>query len=147
MALAENRKAYFDYEVMESLEAGIELLGWEVKSIRGGRASLDGAYVTIRGREAYIMQMSVPPYQPTNAPESYGPLRQRRLLLTRAEIQRLADIESKKGLTIVPLKVYNKGAKLKVEIAIVRGKKRFDKRQSIKKRETDREIRRTLKNE
>ena len=145
MALAENRKAFFDYEVLETVEAGIELLGMEVKSVRAGAARLDGAYVSVRGGEAFLLQMSVPPYQPSNTPKDYDPLRVRRLLLTRPEIRELADAESQNGLTIVPIKLYNKGAKVKVELAVVRGKKKLDKRESIKKRETDREIRREMR--
>jgi SsrA-binding protein len=145
MALADNKKARFDYEVLETLEAGIELLGLEVKSLRTNAASLEGSYVTIRGGEAYLMQASIPPYQPSNTPTDYDPLRVRRLLLTKKEIRKLADIEAGKGLTIVPLKVYNKGKKVKLGLGIVRGKKKFDKRETIKKREADRESRRTLK--
>lgn len=147
MALADNKKARFDYEIVETLEAGIELFGMEVKSIKTHGATLDGAYVTIRGGEAYMMQMSVPPYQPSNTPPDYDPLRIRKLLLTKREIRKLADIEAGKGLTIVPIKVYNKGKKVKIEIGIARGKKQFDKRATIQKRETDRDIRRTLKYE
>ena len=138
---------HFEYEILETLEAGIELLGLEVKSLRAHAANLEGAYVTIRGGEAYVVQMSIPPYQPANTPEDYEPLRLRRLMLTKKEIKKLADIESGKGLTIVPLRMYNKGRKFKVALAVVRGKKTFDKRQAIKKRETDRDIRRTLKGE
>lgn len=145
--MADNRKARFDYEILETLTAGIELLGLEVKSLRSHAANLEGAYVTIRGGEAYLMQASIPPYQPLNTPSDYDPMRVRRLLLTKKEIRALADIETGKGLTIVPLKVYNKGPKVKVDIGVVRGKKKFDKRETIKKRETDREIRRTLKYE
>ncbi len=145
--LADNGKAFFDYEILETVSAGIELLGFEVKSVKARKATLDGSYVTIRGNEAYLMQMSVPPYQVSNTPEDYDPLRIRRLLLTKDEIKKLADIESGKGLTIVPIRVYTKARRIKVDIAIVRGKKKFDKRQSIKKRETDIEIRRTLKYE
>lgn len=147
MALADSKKARYDYEILETLEAGIELLGMEVKSIKTHGAKLEGAYVTIRGGEAYMMQMSVPAYQPSNTPPDYDPLRIRRLLLTKKEIRKLADIEAGKGLTIVPLKVYNKGKKVKVSLGIARGKKQFDKRESIKKRETDRHIQRTLKYE
>ena len=145
--LAENRKAYFDYDILEDYEAGIELLGTEVKSVRAGRVTMDGAYVTIRGGEAYILQMDIPPYQLANSPADYDPLRMRRLILTKKEIRDLADTESGQGLTIVPLRVYNKGSKVKIAIGIALGKKQFDKRESIKTRETDREIRRTLKNE
>lgn len=145
MALAENKKIFFDYEILESFEAGIELLGIEAKSLRVHTASLDGSYITVRGGEAFLMNMNVPPYQASNTPEGYDPLRIRKLLLTKAEIARLASLEAGKGLTIVPVKVYNKDRKIKVDVAVVRGKKRFDKRETIKKRETDREIRRTLK--
>ena len=91
--------------------------------------------------------MQIPPYQPANTPKDYDPLRNRRLLLTKKEISSLLEEEKQKGLTIIPLSVYNKGRKLKLEIAVVRGKKKYDKRETIKKRDTDREIRRTLKNE
>ena len=145
MALAENRKVFFDYEVLETIEAGIELLGMEVKSVRANAARLDGAYVTVRGGEAFLLQMTIPPYQPGNTPKEYDPMRVRRLILTKPEIRKLADIESGKGLTIVPIKLYNKGTKLKVSLGVARGKKQFDKRESIKKRETDREIRREMR--
>lgn len=145
--MVDNRKARFDYEILETLSAGIELLGLEVKSLRVHSASLEGAYVTIRGGEAFLMQASIPAYQPSNTPADYDPLRVRKLLLTKAEIKRLGEKESQHGLTIVPIRVYNKGPKVKIDIAIVRGKKKFDKRESIKKRETDRHIERTLKRE
>ncbi|HEU5114258.1 MAG TPA: SsrA-binding protein SmpB [Candidatus Paceibacterota bacterium] len=145
MVLAENKKARFDYDVLEDYEAGIELLGLEAKSLRVHGAQMDGSYVTIRGGEAYLMQTHIPPYQPSNTPKEYDPNRTRRLILTKAEIRDLADVEQGKGLTIVPIRVYTKGPKIKVAVAIVRGKKKFDKRESIKERETDREIRRTLK--
>lgn len=145
--MVDNRKARFDYEILETLSAGIELLGLEVKSLRTHSASLEGAYVTIRGGEAFLMQASIPAYQPSNTPADYDPLRVRKLLLTKAEIKRLGEKEAQQGLTIVPIRVYNKGPKVKIDIAIVRGKKKFDKRESIKKRETDRHIERTLKRE
>lgn len=142
---AENRKARFDYEILEKYEGGIELLGTEVKSVRGGRMSLEGAFVIVRGGEAFIINANIPPYQAKNAPSNYDPLRNRKLLLTKKEIAELGRSE-KTNLTIVPLSVYNKGTKIKVTIALVRGKKQFDKRESIKKRDTDRDMRRTLKN-
>jgi SsrA-binding protein len=142
---AENRKAYFNYEILEKYEAGIELLGVEVKSVRSGRMSLEGAFVVVRGGEAFLINANIPPYQPNNAPKDYDPLRNKKLLLTKKEIATLAGSEKNKSLTIVPISVYNKGRKIKVEIALVKGKKKQDKRESIKKRETDREIRRTLK--
>ncbi|OGI64965.1 SsrA-binding protein [Candidatus Nomurabacteria bacterium RIFCSPLOWO2_01_FULL_39_18] len=142
---AENRKARFNYEILEKYEAGIELLGSEVKSVRGGQMSFEGAFVIVRGGEAYLINASIPPYQPKNAEKDYDPLRNRRLLLTKKEISELAGNEKSKSLTIVPISVYNRGRKIKVGIAAVKGKKKFDKRETIKKRETDREIRREYK--
>ncbi|MCX6752588.1 MAG: SsrA-binding protein SmpB [Candidatus Nomurabacteria bacterium] len=141
----ENRKARFNYEILEKYETGIELLGTEVKSVRGGQMSLEGAFVIIRGGEAYLINANIPPYQAKNAPADYDPLRNRRLLLTKKEIAELAGSEKNKSLTIVPISVYNKGRKIKVEIALVKGKKKFDKRETLKKRDTDREIRREYK--
>jgi len=144
---AENRKAYFNYEILEKITAGIELLGFEVKAIKAGQISLDGAYATIRGGEAFLIGANITALQPKNVPKDYDVKRNRKLLLTKKEIEKLADIENKKGLTIVALSVYNVGHKLKVELGIARGKKKADKRESIKKRESIREIERTLKNE
>lgn len=147
MPLISNKKAYFNYEILNKIEAGIELLGFEVKSLKGGQGSLEGAHITVRGNEAFVINMQVPPYQPSNTPKGYDPLRNRRLLVTKKEIERLTKEEAQKGLTIIPISVYNKGRKLKLEIAIARGKKKYDKRETIKKRDTDREIRRSLKTE
>ena len=141
-SLINNKKTFIDYEVIETFEAGIELLGLEVKSLRKNQGSLLGSHVTIRGGEAFIIASNIPAYQEKNTPKDYEPKRNRRLLLTKVEIKKLAAIESKKGLTIVPISMYNKGKKIKVQIAIVRGKKKYDKREDIKKRETDRDIRR-----
>ena len=142
---AENRKARFNYEFLEKYETGIELLGTEVKSVRGGQMSLEGAFVIIRGGEAFLINANIPPYQPANAPKDYDSLRNRKLLLTKKEIAELAGSEKNKSLTIVPISVYNKGRKIKVEIALVKGKKKFDKRETLKKRDMDREIRREIK--
>ena len=142
---AENRKARFDYEIIEKYEAGIELIGNEVKSVRGGQMSLEGAFVIVRGGEAFLINANIPAYQIKNAPKDYDPLRNRKLLLTKKELIELADNDKNKSLTIVPISVYNKSRKIKVEVALVKGKKKFDKRETIKKRETDREIRREVK--
>jgi SsrA-binding protein len=142
MALAENRKARFDYEILKTFSAGLELLGPEVKSIRSGKISLAGAFVAVRGEEAYLVGADIPPYQPKNTPADYDATRARKLLLSEAEITELADAEHTKGLTIVPLSVYNKGRFLKLDLAIARGKKKFDKRESIKKRDVERELKR-----
>lgn len=145
MPLIQNKKAHFDYEILERYEAGIELLGFEVKSLKKAQGSLEGSHVTVRGGEAYLVNMQIPPYQVKNTPKDYEPTRNRRLLLTKKQIEELGKTEGQKGLTIVPISVYNKGKKVKIEIAVVRGKKQHDKRQSIKKRDTEREIRRELK--
>ncbi|OGG73388.1 SsrA-binding protein [Candidatus Kaiserbacteria bacterium RIFCSPLOWO2_01_FULL_54_20] len=145
MNLVENQRARFDYSILEEMEAGLELLGSEVKSLRAGRGSLKGARVVARGGEAYLVGASIPAWQIANAPKSYDPERTRRLLLSRKEIAHVASAEGEKGLTIVPLRVYNRGTKLKLAIAIARGKKKEDKRQSIRAREEKRRIERTLK--
>lgn len=145
MSLIENKKAHFNYEILEKFEAGIELLGHEVKSLKNKQGSLDGAYVIVRGGEAYLINAHIPPYQPLNNPDDCEPTRNRRLLLTKEEIAELSLAESTKGLTIVPISVYNKGRKLKLSLGIGKGKKKADKRQSIKKRDTERELGRTLK--
>lgn len=141
-SLIYNKKVGMDYEILETFEAGLELFGFEVKSIRARQGSLLGSHVTIRGGEAYLIESNIPPFQEKNTPKEYNPRRNRRLLLTKEEISKLASLESKKGLTIVPISVYSKGRKIKAEISIVRGKKKHDKRQSIKKRDIEREMRR-----
>ncbi len=146
MSLIEHKKARLNYETLEEYEAGIELFGHEVKALRNKQGKLEGAHIVVRGGEAYIVGMSVPPYQAANTPENYDPERSRRLLLTKKELAALAAYEGKKGLTIVPLAVYNKATKLKVRVAAVRGRKQYDKRAVLKKRDTAREIDRTLKN-
>lgn len=142
-AIVNNKKATFDYEVLEKLSAGLQLTGQEVKSVRAGKVSLVGSYVSMRGGEAFLLGADIPAYQPKNAPE-HDPKRARKLLLSRAELAQLQEAEDSKGLTIVPLSVYNKGRFLKVDVAIVRGKKKFDKREAIKKRDTERDLKRSL---
>lgn len=145
MALITNKKASLNYEILDTFSAGIELLGHEVKSVRAGNGSIDAAHVTVRGGEAFLIGAHISPYQPKNIAKEYDPDRNRRLLLTKSEIEKLASIESGKGLTIVPLSMYNKGRTIKVNIAVVRGKKKFDKRETLKRRDTEREIRREMK--
>ena len=143
--LIENKKAGFNYEILEKIPAGIELFGFEVKSLRKRLGSLEGAHITIRGNEGYLIGAHIPAFQPKNAPTDYNPDRNRKLLLTKKEIRNLAGIEAKKGLTIVPISMYNLGRKIKVDIAVVRGKKKFDKRESIKKKDIERDLKRSLK--
>ena len=145
MSLITNKKAYFNYEIIDKYTAGIELFGYEVKSLKKSQGSLEGAHVTIRGGEAFLVGMFIPPYQPSNTPKEYDPHRNRRLLLKKAEIGELSHIEGTKGLTIVPLSVYNKGSKVKLDIATAKGKKKFDKRETLKKRDSERDIARNFK--
>ena len=141
----DNRKAYFNYTIEDKFEAGIELEGFEVKSIRKGQANLTGAFCIVRGKEVFIVGMHISPYQVANMPKEYDPIAPRKLLLNKKEIKVLQDADKAKGLTLVPLSLYSKGRMIKIEIAIAKGKKLHDKRESIKKRDTDREMRRTLK--
>ena len=143
--LIEHKRAHFDYEILEQFEAGMQLFGTEVKSLRAHRGKLEGAHVTVRGGEAFLMNAEIPAFQPTNATKGYEPARNRRLLLTKKEIAELATAEEKAGLTIVPLSMYNKGRTIKLRLAIARGKKKTDKRQTIMKREHLRDIAREVK--
>jgi SsrA-binding protein len=135
-----NKKAHFDYEMLQKFEAGIELLGHEVKSVKNSHGSLDGARVLVRGGEAFLVGCTIPLYQPNNAVTAYQIDRTRKLLLTKKEIAELAGAEGQKGLTIIPVSMYQKGKKVKIEIAIVKGKKKYDKREVIKKRDTERDL-------
>ena len=141
---ATNRKARFDYEILEHFNAGLELSGTEVKSVRAGLISLVGSYIGIRGDEAYLLNANIQPFQAKNAPSEYDPIRARRLLLSKKEILELKKAESTAGLAIIPISVYNKGRFLKLDVAIARGKKKFDKRNAIKSRDVERDIKRNI---
>jgi len=143
--LAENRKAYHDYTILETLEAGLVLQGQEVKSIRAGRIQLAGSYISFRGEELYLLGATVPPYQPKNASLDYNQTRPRKLLLKKEELRSLLGRNKQEGLTFVPLRVYTSNAKLKLAFGIARGKKKGDKRELLKKREAQREMERALK--
>jgi SsrA-binding protein len=150
MSIAQNKKAYFDYEILEKFEAGLVLNGQEVKSLRTRSTSLAGTYILIKrdklGRgEAFWIGGNIPPYQPENADKGYDSRRDRKLLLNKEEIEYLLQKSTERGLTLVPISVYTKTHKLKLEFGLAKGKKKFDKRESIKKREVDRKIRNELK--
>ena len=136
--LAENRRARFDYDILEILEAGLKLTGSEVKAVRGGKASIAGAHVIIRGGEAYVVGMNIEPYQPLNKSSLMEKERTITLLLNKKEIEYLFGKTEKTGLTMIPLRVYTKGPRVKLEIGLARGKKKGDKRESIKKRDDER---------
>ena len=143
----QNKKVRLNYEILKTLEAGIELFGHEVKALRNKQGSLKGAHVIARGDEVFLVGATIPPYQAANTPDSYDAMRPRKLLLTKREIGEIAGSESQKGLTIVPISVYSKARKLKLEIAIVRGKKQHDKREDLKKKDAKRSIAREMKRE
>ncbi len=142
-----NRKATFDYEILETYDAGLRLFGHEVKSIIHKAPNLAGAFVIIRGEEAYLINFLIPPYQANNLPKSYEEGRAIKLLLKKAELQHLLGVAQTKGLTLIPLKLYNKGRSVKLEFGVARHKKLHDKRAAISKREAQRDIERTLKEE
>ncbi len=145
--LIDNKKASFNYEILDTFKAGVVLFGHEVKTIKGKRGSLRGAFVSIVGEEIFLKSADIPPYQVNNTPKEYNPTRDRKLLLTKNEISKLIGKQKEKGLTLIPLQLYNDNRHIKVEVALVRGKKKHDKRQVIKKRESDRDIHRTLKSQ
>lgn len=143
--LADNKRARFDYEILETFEAGLQLLGHEVKSVRDKRMSLRAAHVKIVGGEALLIGSHVPRYAPAGPLPGYDPDRTRKILLHKREITKLAGKLDQKGLTLVPVSVYTSGSKIKMKIGLARGKKQFEKRDQIRKRDLDRDIRRTLK--
>ena len=147
MNLSENKKALFDYEILEKMEAGLVLAGYETKSVKAGQASLKGSFVTFHGKDAYVTNMHISRYKPAGPMPDYEPEKSRRLLLHKKEISYLRGKSQEKGLTIVPIRVYTKNRFVKIELAIARGKKHYDKRETLKKRAVEREIKRTLKND
>ncbi len=144
--LLKNNKLGRDYETLEKFEAGISLLGFEVKSLKSGLGSINESYISTKGGEVFLLGAHIPAFQPKNTPDGYNPYRERKLLLSKAEILELADKVKRGNLTIMPISMYNNGKKIKVNIALVRGKKKFDKRLSIKKRDIEKDLGRRLKN-
>ncbi len=141
----ENKGVYRKYEVLEKFEAGISLIGQEVKSIKSKKIHLGGSYVIIRGEQAYLIGAKIPPYQPKNAPADYQPDRTRRLLLRKPQIRYLIGKAQQKSLTLIPLQVYTKRGIIKLEFGIARGLKKIDKRELIKKREIEQRIRKIVR--
>jgi SsrA-binding protein len=142
--LVENRRARFNYEILETIEAGIALQGTEVKSVREGKANIQEAYADIRGGEVFLIGSHINPYTHGNR-TNHDPLRDRKLLLNAREIRRLQGKVAERGLTLVPLRLYVKGRLIKLKLGIGRGKKLVDKREDIKRRDQEREIQRDLK--
>ena len=142
--VAQNRKAFHDYFVEETFEAGMVLTGTEVKSLRDGKANLKDSYVIIKDSEAFLLNCHISPYTHGNI-MNHDPVRTRKLLLHRKEIIRLQGMAAQKGYSLVPLKIYFTESRAKVEIGLVKGKRQYEKRESIKKKEADREIERAMK--
>jgi SsrA-binding protein len=143
--ISENRKARHDYFIEEEIEAGLVLLGSEVKSLRQGRANLKDAYAKIKGGEIYVYQMHISPYTFTHY-DNHDPLRPRKLLLHREQIRKLYGKINEKGLTLVPLRLYFKGGRVKLSIAVAKGKRQYDKRETIRRRDEKRDQEREKKN-
>ena len=139
-ALSENRRAKFDYEILEIYEAGIELIGQEVKSAKNGRFNLAGSYGILRNHEVWLLNSEIPAYQPKNAPADYDPKRSRRLLLRREEIKKLIGKLHEKSLRLVPLRAYLKKNFIKIELGLGRGRKNTDKREILRRRAAEREM-------
>ena len=142
--VATNRRARFEYEILETVEAGIALLGPEVKSLRAGKANLSDGYATFRGGQAFLVNVHMSPYEQAGR-DNPDPRRERKLLLHRAEIARLQGKVAERGFTLVPLTLYFRGGRAKVELGLARGKRRYDKRESIRRREQEREVQRALR--
>ncbi len=134
-----------DYEILETYDAGIELLGFEVKSIKSGKGSLRGSFVKVIGNRPVILNAYIPEYQANNSSPAYDPYRTRNLLLTEKEINTIIRDTKEKGLTLVPIELYSKGRLVKLKIGLAKGLKKHDKREKIKERDTKRDIDRTLK--
>lgn len=141
---ATNPRANFDYEILETIEAGIVLEGHEVKGIKTGKASIKGSYVKIlkspafakaSSGEAFLIGATISPYQPANTPKNYDPQRSRKLLLSKKEISKFIGLSQSQGLTLIPLKFYDKRGKIKLLVGVAKGKKKYDKRETIKKKD------------
>lgn len=143
--ISDNRRGYYDYFILEKYEAGIVLRGNEVKSLREGRVSLKDSYVSPSSGEVYLHNCHINPYSHDSSRNNYDPLRKRKLLLNKREINNIVVEVTEKGLSVIPLKLYFKNGKAKLEIAIAKGKKLYDKREAIKKRDSMREAEKILK--
>lgn len=142
--LSENKKASFEYSFLENFEAGLVLFGQEVKAIKTGHINLSGSYVVIRGGETFLIGIKVSPYQPNNAGAGYDQERPRKLLLSKKEIGYLIGKTKQKGFSLIPLKLYEKNGRVKLEFGLAKGRRKYDKKEKIKKRDTDREVNREL---
>ncbi|HBE90721.1 MAG: SsrA-binding protein [Candidatus Andersenbacteria bacterium RIFCSPHIGHO2_12_FULL_46_9] len=145
MKTVTNKRAKFDYVLIEKYEGGLVLLGTEVKSVKAGNISLKGSFVTFHGDEPYLINATIPPWQVKNSPVDYDPERSRKILLTKAETRELVGAKQTKGLTIVPVRVYTKGPRVKIEIALAKGKQMVDKKRETREKDIARETQRFLR--
>lgn len=143
--LVKNKKAFYNYHILDKMEGGLALIGQEVKSLKEGKASLFGAFVSIKNGEVYLVNCNITPYQPKNTPKGYNSQRDRKILLKKNEINSLIGKTKEKGTTLIPLSIYTKKNFIKLEFAVARGKKKHDKREVIKKRDIDRNLKRKIK--
>lgn len=143
--LAVNKKARFDYDLLETLEGGLKLSGAEVKSVKAGHTQLKGAFLHVQGGELWLKGAFIAAYKPAGAREDYDPNRDRKVLVHRRELSRLIGKRQAEGLTLVPLSIYTKGDLVKLAFAVARGKKKFEKREAIKKRDVQRDLRERMK--
>jgi SsrA-binding protein len=143
-SIAENRKAFHDYHILETFEAGVALLGTEVKAIREGRVNLRDSFARVEGGEVFLYNVNISPYSHRGYAD-HAPLRQRKLLLHKDEIRKLTGKTVERGMTLVPVRLYFKNGRVKVALSLAKGKKEYDKRETIKRRETDRETRAAVK--
>ena len=140
-----NKRANYDYEILEKIEGGLVLKGYEVKSVKAGHISLKGAFVTVKDNEAFLTNSNISAYQPLNMPDSYDPERSRKVLIRRSQLKSLIGKVKQKGLTLVPIRIYSKHGLVKLEFGVGKGKRKIDKREDIKKREDKVKIRRMLR--
>jgi len=142
---AVNKKARFDYEILDTLEAGLVLSGAETKSVRGKNVKMAGSYISLRSGEAFLIGLHIPKYRYAGTEKDYDPDRPRKLLLSKRELRYLSGKSQEKGLTIIPLSLYTKGRYIKAALGIARGKKKYDKKETIKRRDLERDMRRELR--
>lgn len=143
--LIKNKKAFYNYHILDKMEGGLVLIGQEVKALKEGKGSLFGSFVSIKNGEVYLVNCNITPYQPKNLPKGYNTQRDRKILLKKEEIKSLIGKTKEKGVTLIPLSIYTKKNFIKLEFAVAKGKKKHDKREAIKKRDIDRNLKRKIK--
>lgn len=143
--LAYNRRAKFDFAIKETFEGGLQLLGTEVKSVKAGNISLKGAFITMHNNEAWLINATISPWQPKNTKDDYDPMRSRKVLLHKSELNNLLGTNKEKHLTAIPIRVYTKGSRVKIEIGLAVGKRKIDKKQALQERDIQRDIDRVIR--